>query len=180
MVADCAPDGRDSGVFLLARCQAVLQVVSSARRVWTVHRMGRDFKISTVCGTMKATWRPSKPRLFSRFWSRCCGIGLSLLLAVFADRIIQGAMLYKTMLISLTPSLLRWRACCGFSFFASLGVVVFTLWAKLASTGTICSRHACHDADCHGRRLEANFLQLFILFGGFAVHPQVIDRSGRH
>ena len=56
------------------------------------------------------------------------GIGLSLLLAIFADRIIKGAMLYKTMLIipyAVAPAVagVLWI----FMFSPSLGVVAYAL-----------------------------------------------------
>jgi hypothetical protein len=37
-----------------------------------------------------------------------------------------------------------------------------------------------HGADRDGRGVEADFLQLPVLPGGAAVHPQVADRSRRH
>ncbi|MEN9983506.1 MAG: hypothetical protein RI918_1475, partial [Pseudomonadota bacterium] len=56
------------------------------------------------------------------------GIGLSLILAIFADRIIKGAMLYKTMLIipyAVAPAVagVLWI----FMFSPSLGVVAYAL-----------------------------------------------------
>ena len=67
------------------------------------------------------------------------GIGLSLILAIFADRIIKGAIVYKTALLRPTPWPLRWRACCGCSCSPPRWAWWRTCCASRALTGTTCS-----------------------------------------
>ena len=67
------------------------------------------------------------------------GIAISLLLAVFADRVIKGALAYKTLLIwpyAVAPAVagVLWL----FMFAPSIGVVAYAL-RRAASTGTTCS-----------------------------------------
>jgi sn-glycerol 3-phosphate transport system permease protein len=76
--------------------------------------------------------------IFSVWW-RCSGISLSLMLAVFADRVVKGAMVYKTLLIwpyAVAPAVagVLWL----FMFAPSVGVVAYGC-APWASTGTTCS-----------------------------------------
>ena len=68
------------------------------------------------------------------------GIGVSLLLAVFADRVVRGAMFYKTFLIvpyAVAPAVagVLWL----FMFSPTLGIVALRPGPSWASTGTTCS-----------------------------------------
>jgi sn-glycerol 3-phosphate transport system permease protein len=58
------------------------------------------------------------------------GIGISLGLAVFADRIIKGALFYKTFLV--VP----------YAVAPAVAGVLWVRWARSASTGTTCSTAA--------------------------------------
>ncbi len=65
------------------------------------------------------------------------GIGISLVLAIFADRIVRGAMVYKTLLImpyAVAP--VDRRRAVGVHLLALLGVATYRPARTSASTGT--------------------------------------------
>ena len=87
--------------------------------------------------------RPALPRVVQGHgavlacWSRCIGLAVSLLLAVFADRVMRGAHVYRTLLI--------WP-------YAVAPAVAGVLWLfMLVAHASAWSAYALRE---HGRRLE--------------------------
>ena len=73
-------------------------------------------------------------------WWRCWGWCIALLLALAADRVLRGAMAYRTLLIwpyAVAPAVagVLW----GFLFAPSIGIVSYLLKGRWAWTGTGCS-----------------------------------------
>ena len=88
----------------------------------------------------RSTSRRSRSPRCSRCWSPGSALSISLVLAVFADRVMRGAGLYKTLLIwpyAVAPAIagVLWL----FMFTPTLGVVAYWLQAASASTGITCS-----------------------------------------
>ena len=113
-----------------------------------------------------------------RSWWRSLGLGISLLLAVLADRIVRGASVYKTILIgpyAVAPAVagVLWL----FLFSAALGVVAYALQRR-RRLELSAQRRPGDDADRHRRRVEADLLQLPVLPGRPAVDSEVADRGG--
>ena len=109
------------------------------------------------------------------------GISLSLMLAVFADRIGRGGTFYKTMLIlpyAVAPAVaaVLWV----FMFSPSLGVVAFALgklgvnWNHLLDSGHAMTLIVMASV---WKQISYNFL---FFPGGPAVDSQVADRGRRH
>ena len=82
---------------------------------------------------------------------------ISLLLAVLADRVMRGALVYKTLLIwpyAVAPAVagVLWL----FMFAPSIGIVTYCAARASASTGTSCSTATRRCADRDRRGLEAD------------------------
>ena len=106
----------------------------------------------------------------------------SLLLAVFADRVVRGATIYKTLLIwpyAVAPAVagVLWL----FMFAPTLGVVAYCAARASASTGTTCSigNHAMALIVMAAVWKQISYNFLFFLAGLQSI-PQVADRGGGH
>ena len=89
--------------------------------------------------------------------------------------------LYKTLLIwpyAVAPAVagVLWL----FMFAPSVGIVSYALRRHGLRLEPPAQRHPRHDADRDGGRLEADFLQLPVLPGRPADHPEVADRGRGH
>ena len=108
-----------------------------------------------------------------------CGIALALLLAVFADRVVRGAMLYKTLLIwpyAVAPAVagVLWL----FMFSPSIGIVAYALeeigvnWNHLLNGGQAMTLVV---AAAVWKQISYNFL--FFLAGLASIPKSLIDAA---
>ena len=109
------------------------------------------------------------------------GISLSLVLAVFADRVVRGAMFYKTFLIvPVRGGAGRRRRAVALHVLAHAGhrgVWALAAGVRLELPVELEPRD---DADRDGRRVESDLLQLPVLPGGAPIHPEKPDRGRGH
>jgi hypothetical protein len=133
---------------------------------------GWGWKTSATCLKTRPTWPRSRPRPFFSLLVAVSGIAISLVLAVLADRIVRGALVYKTLLIwpyAVAP--------------AVAGVLWLFMFARRWAWWPICcasglrleppaQRQPRHDADRDGGGVEADLLQLPVLPGGLQSIPK--------
>ena len=106
------------------------------------------------------------------------GIVIALLLAVMADRVIKGALAYRTLLIwpyAVAPAVagVLW----GFLFAPSIGILSYVMRADGHRLELGAQRQPGDDAGGDGIDLEADLLQLPVLPGRAAVDPALADRG---
>ena len=106
------------------------------------------------------------------------GLAIALLLAVFADRIVNGAAVYKTLLIwpyavAAAVAGVLWL----FLLSPSIGIITFALRQARRQLELLPQRRPGADADRDRRRVEADQLQLPVLPRRAAVDPEVDDRG---
>ena len=131
-----------------------------------------------VQGRATTSSRSRSPRC-SACWWRSSASPISLLLAIMADRVLRGAMAYKTLLIwpyAVAPAVagVLW----AFLFAPSIGIV--TLRAQgLGHRLELAAQRRPGDAAGRGRLgVEADLLQLPVLPRRPAVDPALADRGG--
>ena len=164
--------------FFLPAGQAVFQSLQQQdpfghhRRVRRARQLPRAVRRSTTTSR-----RSASPRC-SRCWWRRSDCRSRLSLAVFADRAIRGAGVYKTLLI--------WPYAVAPAVAAVLWLFLFNPIARRrraldagrsASPGIRCSTAAMRCARRRRRRLEPDLLQLPVLPRRPAVDPEVADRG---
>ena len=106
------------------------------------------------------------------------GLSISLLLAAFADRVVRGARVYKTLLIwpyAVAPAIagVLWV----FLFKPTLGIIAYWLHQRGHRLELPAERRPGDAAGGHRRGLEADQLQLPVLPRRPAVDPEVADRG---
>ena len=122
----------------------------AAQAVWYSFQLQDAFGLKTqfvgLQNFVGALQGPALPQLVPRHrgvqrarW-RCWASPISLLLALMADRVVRGALGYKTLLIwpyAVAPAVagVLW----AFLFAPSIGIVTYALKAGSASSGTGCS-----------------------------------------
>ena len=88
-----------AGLLLLAGEPGALPVAADPGRLRRARRSSSGSTISATSSTTRVTSRRSGSPRCSRCWSPSSGLSIALLLAVFADRVVRGARVYKTLLI---------------------------------------------------------------------------------
>ena len=162
-----------AGVLLLAGRPGAVAVACSSPTPSAPRSSGSGWTTSATCGTTRPTSRRSRPPRCSRCWWPSLGLSLSLLLAVFADRVVKGAGIYKTLLIwpyAVAPAVagVLWL----FMFAPCVGVVSLRAARRRHRLEPPAQRQPRDDADRDGRGVEADLLQLPVLPGRAAVDPE--------
>ena len=166
-------------LLLLAGGAGAAPVAAACRTRSAPARSSSGSTTSAGCSATSCTSSRSRRRRSFALLVACCGIGLALLIAVFADRVLRGAALYKTLLVwpyAVAPAVagVLWL----FMFAPSIGMVSFWLRASGFDWNHLLEPEPRDDADRDGGGLEADHLQLPVLPRRAAVDPEVPDRGG--
>ena len=167
--------------FFWPAAQALVPVAASSRTrsALTVEFVGFDNFVE-LFATTRTTSRRSGSRRCSRCWSRSLGLSISLVLAVFADRAIRGAGVYKTLLIwpyAVAPAVaaVLWL----FLFNPTLGVVAHWMQGLGIALGSAARRQRRADRSSSsprsGSRSRYNFL--FFLAGLQSIPKSLIEAA---
>ena len=127
---------------------------------------------------LRTTSTRSASRRSSACWWRCRASSISLLLASMADRVVRGALAYKTLLIwpyAVAPAIagVLW----AFMFAPSIGIVTYVLKRHRHRLELDHQRRPGDAAHRDRGDLEADQLQLPLLPRRAAVDPALADRG---
>ncbi len=162
-----APQGVVISVFFFWPAgQAMLQSLQQSGRLRHVGRVGRARQLQALWNDPNYLASFETTAVFSVLVAGL-GIGISLLLAVFADRVVRGAAVYKTLLIwpyAVAPAVagVLWL----FMFSPSIGIALVLAARDRRELEQLAQQPPRHGADRDGRGLEADLVQLPVLPSG--------------
>ena len=141
-------------------------------------RVRRARTTSAICSTTRPTWTSFEVTAVFSLLVAVGGIVIALLLAVMADRVIKGALAYRTLLIwpyAVAPAVagVLW----GFLFAPSIGILSYVMQADRHRLELGAQRQPGDGAGGDRIDLEADLLQLPVLPGRAAVDPALADRG---
>ena len=179
--ADRAADRRSRSSSSSGRRPGAVPVAAGRRTRSAPARSSSGSTISASCSTTTHYLASFKVTAIFSVLVAVLGLSISLVLAVFADRVIRGADVYKTLLIwpyAVAPAIagVLWL----FLFNPTLGIVAHWLQRRRHRVESAARRQRRADPDRDRRGVEAGQLQLPVLPRRPAVDSEVADRGGGH
>ena len=165
--------------FFWPAVQAGVVFVPAAGRVRRAHAVRRLRELRGALRRRATTCESFKITAFFSVLVAGAGIAISLLLAAMADRVIRGALAYRTLLIwpyAVAPG--GRRRAVAFLFAPSIGIVTYVLRRIGIDWNWVLQRRPGDAAGRDRRDLEADQLQLPLLPRRPAVDPALADRGG--